>query len=275
MKKFTFLAVLCISLVCIKSNAQVTHVKTLPSERYLDFYFANYQESFVENIWENGQVVGVKIYDTDLNLKKTIRLNIPNMITIIPIKQIDPVYDLKTIYFTYDVFNSDELLEFAVTIRDNNNGEENELAIVNENNQVLWSKKWENAAIFQELYLYKILNMFSINIYGTQNNSDFYDYYSYTGNLNPSSLRATKLSESSYPYPNPAKESIQLTYDLQNAQEGTIRVFNINGQEVKSLKVDGNADAVQLKTSGMASGNYFYTVEANGTVVGKNRFIVQ
>jgi hypothetical protein len=279
MKKKYFFMAICISIIGLKANAQMDYIKKFDNR--LDFRTANGEKVFVEEIenTDNYNCIGVNIYGTDFILKKSIRPNVPNLADIARIfrtKAEIPFYEGNSELFTENVFNQDNLLEFIAIIQ--NDGNLNEVVIVNEYNQILWRKKWDNGITitFPDVKLYplddqneKFLLSFELT---DANNHHFTEYYSVS---NSTALRLTKVAETPAPYPNPSKGIIQLTYNLENAPEGIIHIFNTEGQEIRTLKVDGNAEAVSVNTSGMASGNYFYSVEADGKQLGKNRFMVK
>jgi len=270
---------ICISIIGLKANAQMDYIKTLDDR--LDFRTMNGEKVFVEEITDNHNCIGVNIYGTDFTLKKSIRPNVPNLADIVRLFRMRaelPPYEGDTELFTENVFNQDNLLEFIAVIQ--NDGNLNEVVIVNEYSQILWRKKWDNGISVSFFYdgveLYplddqneKFVLAFELT---DANNNYFYEYYSVS---NSTALRLTKVAETPAPYPNPSKGIIQLTYNLKNAPEGIIHIFNTEGQEIKTLKVDGNAETVGVNTSGMASGNYFYSVEADGKQLGKNRFMVK
>jgi hypothetical protein len=68
-------------------------------------------------------------------------------------------------------------------------------------------------------------------------------------------------------YPNPFNATTNIRYDLKQAGRAQLRVYNLLGQQVATL-VDGiensGAHMVSFNTSGLASGVYIYTFEADG-----------
>ena len=279
MKKKYFFMAIYISIISLKANAQMDYIKTFYNR--LDPRTVNGEKVFVEEIGDNYNCIGVNIYGTDFTLKKSIRPNVPNLARIGNIRRElfgIPSYQTYSELFTENVFNQDNLLEFIAIIQ--NDDKQNEVVIVNEYSQILWRKKWDNGITIS--YYSNNVELFSLDDQNEKfllsfeltdaNNNYFYEYYSVS---NSTALRVTKVAETPAPYPNPSKGIIQLTYNLENAPEGIIHIFNTEGQEIRTLKVDGNAETVGVNTSGMASGNYFYSVEADGKQLGKNRFMVK
>lgn len=68
-------------------------------------------------------------------------------------------------------------------------------------------------------------------------------------------------------YPNPFNPSTTITFAIPSAGYTTLRVFNLLGEEVRSL-VDARLEAgrhqVQFDASNLSSGIYFYRLESNG-----------
>jgi hypothetical protein len=61
------------------------------------------------------------------------------------------------------------------------------------------------------------------------------------------------------PYPNPTDDLITIPYSLpQGETNGTIKIFDSNGNEIKSFIVDSNFTSLKLSTSELPNGIYFY-----------------
>ena len=91
-----------------------------------------------------------------------------------------------------------------------------------------------------------------------------------------STLRSASIQQLSDPFPNPAKTYIQLPYTLpEGVKEGTIRVFNSQGQLIKTFHVDAASEYVRLNTTSLPSGNYFYNLDTRGQKGVSKQFIVR
>ncbi|MCB0313223.1 MAG: T9SS type A sorting domain-containing protein, partial [Calditrichaeota bacterium] len=73
--------------------------------------------------------------------------------------------------------------------------------------------------------------------------------------------------ELSQNYPNPFNPSTTIAYNLKQAADVTLEVFNVTGQKVATL-ANGRKPAgqyeVNFDAADIASGIYFYTLNANG-----------
>jgi len=72
-------------------------------------------------------------------------------------------------------------------------------------------------------------------------------------------------------YPNPANTSVDVSFSLKNGGSANVNLMNTVGQVLKSVKT--NNGRATFSTSDLASGIYFYTVEANGQKI-TNRVVV-
>jgi hypothetical protein len=79
-------------------------------------------------------------------------------------------------------------------------------------------------------------------------------------------------------YPNPFNPSTKIVFSLPRADYVTLKVYNILGQEVTTL-VDEAKDAGTYRTSwdasGMASGVYFYRLQAGDFVDTKKLLLLK
>jgi hypothetical protein len=70
-------------------------------------------------------------------------------------------------------------------------------------------------------------------------------------------------------YPNPFNPSTTIRFELPEAAQVTIKVFNLVGQQVVTL-VDGRqkagVHAVTFQSSNLPSGTYFYRMDVDGIV---------
>ena len=79
-------------------------------------------------------------------------------------------------------------------------------------------------------------------------------------------------------YPNPFNPTTTIQYALPHHAHVTLSVFNTLGQQVASL-VNGGVDAghhsVQFDASGLASGVYFYRLQAGSSVDTKRLLLLR
>ncbi len=77
-------------------------------------------------------------------------------------------------------------------------------------------------------------------------------------------------------YPNPFNPSTVIRYNLPVQSTVVLKIFNLLGQEVRALVQgieDAGLKAVELDAGDLASGVYFYKLEATGTANAKQSFI--
>jgi len=71
-----------------------------------------------------------------------------------------------------------------------------------------------------------------------------------------------------YSYPNPFNSSVLIHYDFENQKGGELGIYNIHGQRVRSIHLDGKEgqiewDATDAKGNKVSSGIYFARAEAS------------
>jgi hypothetical protein len=88
-------------------------------------------------------------------------------------------------------------------------------------------------------------------------------------------LVTVPVQGSSYAYPQPANDSVNIVYFLQEQKDIVIRVYDLYGSMKASVKQSGNAMAVNtitLDISKLASGLYVYSISANAKGESKLNF---
>jgi hypothetical protein len=70
------------------------------------------------------------------------------------------------------------------------------------------------------------------------------------------------------PAPNPVQNRATLSFAVKEAQETTIRLYNVLGQEVATLyrgtPTAGESQRLDLSATGLSSGVYFLRLQAGG-----------
>ncbi|MCD7972033.1 MAG: T9SS type A sorting domain-containing protein [Candidatus Azobacteroides sp.] len=269
------------TLFGLSVHAQIELIGEI-SEKYCSrFYFDEIEGEevalYVESNFDNSLV---DVYDDSFNLKKNILLS-KNWGKLSFVRYVDQSLNDGGTHCkiaTADFFNDDDFFEFFLYKGSDGMGS-GVLSIVNENNEVLWSKEYEKgistygAAMYDYILQVLLKKDKKGNKFMLISSGDLTEVYSVVGNS--SSLNVNKLQEISTPYPNPASSSITLPYDLNGQSQGTIKIYTAEGKEVQAIPVAGFLDSFQLDTTSMASGHYFYVVETAGSVVEKNRFLVK
>lgn len=85
---------------------------------------------------------------------------------------------------------------------------------------------------------------------------DFYAYYGIVG------LDEKQMNFESSSYPNPATSEVSIIVGNENVQDLELHIYAITGQELtKSIDVNHTFNTIQLNTSLLNAGNYYYTLE--------------
>jgi hypothetical protein len=76
-------------------------------------------------------------------------------------------------------------------------------------------------------------------------------------------------------YPNPANASANLSYSLKsNVTEGKIVIYNMLGENVRTVSLDDHQGTVKMHTSEMSNGVYFYSLIADDKVISTRKIVV-
>jgi hypothetical protein len=76
-------------------------------------------------------------------------------------------------------------------------------------------------------------------------------------------------------YPNPAKNSTTIKYELpQGVNQGVLVFYNLQGQQVKTFTVDRTFDSLLVSTADLTAGTYFYVLRAAGNYVGSKKMVI-
>ncbi len=76
-------------------------------------------------------------------------------------------------------------------------------------------------------------------------------------------------------YPNPSNNFSNVYYSLPpGINEGEIIVYDLAGREVKRYTVTRQFDHLQLSTSDIRAGTYFYQLMANGNNISTKKIVV-
>lgn len=80
-------------------------------------------------------------------------------------------------------------------------------------------------------------------------------------------------------YPNPFNPSTKIRFNLSQTANVTLKVYNINGQEITTLvnneKLSPGTKEVEFKPVNLASGIYFYTLRANDFTSTKKMILIK
>jgi len=74
-------------------------------------------------------------------------------------------------------------------------------------------------------------------------------------------------------YPNPSASTVRVQYGLPRSESVRVRVFDTSGREIRTVldqRVNAGRHAIDVDVSGLASGTYFYRIEAGPWVSSKS-----
>lgn len=81
------------------------------------------------------------------------------------------------------------------------------------------------------------------------------------------------IANSASVYPNPANESITIELTEQNQGEVSFQLIDITGKMIREIKTDNQK--VQLNTSDISEGIYFYRAVANNKIIASERIVIK
>jgi len=243
----------------LSANAQITKEATI--DIAIDYYtivntygglnFNGPVEKFINRETISTTQKKFTIYNLDYSVYKVMTLTIPDGMVFASILQ----------FPTTKLFNSDDLIEFIYSYRDNTN---NTIyyKLINENNEILYDFGSE-----QPVYAFLSAKEGFKLLTGSSGNSNIYSLGTtlLSGVNQQSFIQADKN-----PFPNPAKQIINLPYQLEQGMQATMKVFDVNGKQITTKLIDSIFDKILLDVSAYQKGMYVY--EVNGK---SSKFLVE
>lgn len=182
---------------------------------------------------------------------------------------IDTGYILTGIYGLSDkLFNNDSLIEFLVFTEKTNlpagSYAKYKLTLVNQNGDVLQQLgEVDYAQITKDNNgKFKLITTMQYEV-----SREMYNVWSLPG-TSLGILPLNKNISSLVGYPNPTENRITITNNLENGQNATLQVFEINGKKVMQKNVAGENGEINLDVTELNEGVYIYKL--NGQT---NRFV--
>jgi hypothetical protein len=208
----------------------------------------------------------IEIYNEDLTLYKSINVSglVSGAIGIFPIES-QKAGD-KLFYLTQTLFNDDDLIEFIVY-------GSNFFAVVNENGNVLFRQTTSGQIESDYHHLIETTNYIYLGIEDYAENDWAYQLY-LINRSNVSGMPALTPVKT-FSYPNPAKESINIAYNLQGATTGVVKIISLSGELIDQKEVNGNADSFNYQTRRLTRGAYIVSVEAQGKQLSTEKIIIR
>lgn len=226
----------------------------------------------------------LKVYNSDFTVNRVVKLNIPNFYYIQEMDKYNGIVYGDNLIVSTHLFNDNEVLEFLVGLKDKSTGRDG-FAIVDEFSNILFSKY---AGLNENLYF---------NFMTTENKAYlFIEYQNITndehvktevyslpgterfdwGEVSEINAIRNSTNESlrkTIPFPNPSHTTINLSYSLDKGVMGTLSVYDLNGNCLKTMTVDGSLPYVILDISTFKPATYIYKIESKGVVM-TEKFIV-
>lgn len=222
-----------------KLNAQMTLEHTF--EEYVGVVpFGNYYYSVTD--YYKAESATITIYDSDYNLYKQIT---------IPCYQgyehIGSVYPISPKIIFSSFYTNFEEGAIASTILYDTDG--NILRIID-----------------SHAYIDRFLNnKFLLNYY--KDGTDYTEVYSVDGYDLNEKIMATSFGHA---YPNPARNTISLPYNLNKGEQAEMLIYDVNGKMIEKKTIDSTFDKILLNVESYTPGIYFYSV--NGV---SHKFVVR
>ncbi len=76
-------------------------------------------------------------------------------------------------------------------------------------------------------------------------------------------------------YPNPARNTVSLNYDLNGAQHAQFEIYNILGSLVKTIEIDETSGLLNIDVTDLNNGVYFYSFIVNDKVITSKKLVIQ
>lgn len=110
-------------------------------------------------------------------------------------------------------------------------------------------------------------------IYDYQNPSDSV-WFTVRWNATPAGIQENLIGSLVSAFPNPATSTTQVKYEFSGASEGLLKVFNMLGEEVKTVSLNTNKGTALIDVAELKSGIYFYSLVAGDKTLATRKFTV-
>lgn len=247
-KTFTMLLFVSV-LFTNKLNAQMTLEHTFEE----DVYPTMFGEYYVSQEYpEDDSYVTVRIYNPDYSLQKEV--------TLYPLEGYSKIStwvfapDLITVISSY--YDNDDIYHSCYCMYDSNgNIIKNWGADVYVDDDML-----EDYGIIHQ-------NKLLFWVYNETTGDSYTEIYSIDGYESVKNVRATSFGHA---YPNPARNTISLPYNLNKGEQAEMLIYDVNGKMIEKKTIDSTFDKILLNVESYTPGIYFYSV--NGV---SHKFVVR
>ena len=239
-----------------KLNAQMTLEHTFEGDVYPTI-FGEYYFSWEHP--EDDSYATVKIYNPDYSLNKEV--------TLYPLEGHSMIY-INWVYAP-DLIMTNSKTEFY----DYDNGtyyRENCCCMYDSNGNII--KNWGRGdyEVFYDIILdinIPLQNKLTLSIYNRTTGDHYTEIYSIDGYESVKNVRATSFGHA---YPNPARNTISLPYNLNKGEQAEMLIYDVNSKMIEKKTIDSTFDKILLNVESYTPGIYFYSV--NGV---SHKFVVR
>ena len=279
----------CLLLISSYGKAQMTLQHTFSITPSMSAY----DQGEVVNLSISGKKIMVatdsnllSFYNLDYSLWKTITIPSKPYIYTGQKAHLSPWgYGYGIFYPSEELFNLDPLLEVAVYYGpDGATGGSGAIFIINETGVAIDSIMQVNMTTWNSgPSIFTVYNTASGTFQAVVSRTSGIAVYSLPGTIpcdvcgNGLGLANEKVKPNgvSEPMPNPSSGQVKITFTLpENVQQGQIDIYNMNGQKLKSFKVDRTFGYITVDDSEFPAGMYYYNLIANGEVSTTRKMLV-
>lgn len=250
-------------LLGVSVNAQISleHSYTVPqSEGERDLQIINLEISGYKYALIDKGANQVRLYNLNHSVWKTININVPSGYS-----------SWYPAYISEKLVNSDNNVELFIDLGGNPNAA-GKVLLINENGNVLTTI--DSASIGSEIPEVQTVGNSTYKLV-LKCGKDKWCVYNLPGTIPCDKCgnglgvgkpgKGITSGNVGNPAPNPSKAQTTVEYTLPiGATSGIIDVYNINGQKVKTYKVDNTFSSLLIDNSELNSGTYYYYLTSNG-----------
>ncbi len=93
-------------------------------------------------------------------------------------------------------------------------------------------------------------------------------------NVTPMGIQENLIGTLVSAFPNPSSTSTQVKYEFSGASEGTLCIYNLLGEEIKSIALNSTKGTALIDVAEMKNGIYFYSLVAGEKTLATRKFTV-
>ncbi len=269
MKKTTIVFLFMLTVFC--AQAQITFEHNYPNTTFTnkkDFGIVKLDSLMHKYYYIDYPISLITLYNLDHSIYKTIT---------IPVSYNTTLSNFAIYYISKSLFDCDESnLEYLLGYNNNSIYDTSYVRVYREDGSLLFSV--DSAGLATSVGGATLIKP---GIYPTEQGTKMilnkrdksWNIYSLCGNF-PSMVSEVNLNDTKNPFPNPTSNLITIPYDLpEGVTYANLKIFDMEGKEIRSFKVDGNFSNIILNTSEFVSGNYVYYLVTEKGISGTKKFI--